>query len=285
MKPAIVVITGLSGSGKTVAMRAIEDCGFYCVENLPPQLIEPFISLITEKSSPSNGSILRIAIGIDIREKDFLPAVESVLRQLREKYSVTILFFEAEKDILIRRFKETRRPHPLLTPGRTDMEQAIFTEKGLLQPLRESADRIIDTSSLTPHQLRNFLFSLYRQQTGDMDFTLISFGYKFGTPQNIDLLFDVRFLPNPYFVPELKELKGTDDAVRKFVLEKPQTEEFIGKLTGLLNFLIPLYKKEGKTYLTIGIGCTGGRHRSPAIVEKVASLIKQKPLNIVHRDM
>ena len=283
MKPSIVVITGLSGSGKTVALRAIEDIGFFCVENLPPQLIEQFVSTVAEK-----GPRDRIAIGIDIRERDFLPAVDSVLNLLRKKYSVNILFLEAEKNTLIRRFKETRRPHPLLSPGQADMEQAISEEKRLLRTLRGNADRIVDTSSFTPHQLREFIFSLYGQQArGDMDLTLISFGYKFGIPQNIDLLFDVRFLPNPHFVPGLKKLKGTDAAVRKFIFEKPQTEKFIKKLLGLLNFLLPLYKKEGKTYLTVGIGCTAGRHRSPAIAEKVASLIKQKRIgiNLVHRDM
>jgi UPF0042 nucleotide-binding protein len=282
VKPTIVIITGLSGSGKTVALRAIEDIGFFCVDNLPPQLIDSFASIATEKDN-----IKKIAIGIDIREKDFLPALESALQPLRKKYNINIIFLEAEKDVLMRRFKETRRPHPLMTSTETDIQHAISMEKELLKPLRESADRIIDTSAFTPHQLRNFMFSLYGYETGDMNITLISFGYKFGVPQNIDLLFDVRFLPNPHFIPELKPLKGTDPEVKNFVLEKPETKEFIKRLCKLLNFLIPLYKKEGKAYLTIGIGCTGGRHRSPAIIESVASLIKQQHLNIniVHRDM
>lgn len=282
MKPSIVVITGLSGSGKTVALRAVEDVGFYCVENLPPQLIEPFMSLVTGKEDRR-----RVAIGIDIREKDFLPAVNSVLSVLREKYELGILFLEAEKDILIRRFKETRRPHPLLGPGETDMDAAIAKERQMLQTLRDNADRIIDTSSFTPHQLRDFIFSLYGRQSADLDITLMSFGYKFGVPQSADLLFDVRFLPNPHFIEGLRELKGTDEAVKSFIFDKPQTGDFLDRLFQMLDFLIPLYKKEGKTYLTVGIGCTGGRHRSPAITDRLALLLKQKALrvNVVHRDL
>lgn len=281
MKPTIAIITGLSGSGKSVALRALEDIGFFCVDNLPPQLMDSFASTIAEK-------VPRIAIGIDIRERDFLPEMDSVIQGLRSKYNVTIMFLEAENDVLMRRFKETRRPHPLTGEGK-DIQQAISTERELLLSLRESSDRIIETSSFTPHQLRHYVTSLYAHEAArdSLSLTLISFGYKFGVPQNVDLLFDVRFIPNPHFVPELKELKGTDAPVRDFVLGKPETGEFIKKLTGLLNFLIPLYRKEGKSSLNIGIGCTGGRHRSPAILEKVASLVKQDSLDItvVHRDM
>jgi UPF0042 nucleotide-binding protein len=281
VKPTIAIITGLSGSGKSVALRALEDIGFFCVDNLPPQLMDSFASTIAEK-------VPRIAIGIDIRERDFLPEMDSVIQGLRSKYNVTIMFLEAENDVLMRRFKETRRPHPLTGEGK-DILQAISTERELLLPLRESSDRIIETSSFTPHQLRHYVASLYAHEAaGDsLSLTLISFGYKFGVPQNVDLLFDVRFIPNPHFVPELKELNGTDAPVRDFVLGKPETGEFIKKLTGLLNFLIPLYRKEGKSSLNIGIGCTGGRHRSPAILEEVASLVKQDSLDItvVHRDM
>jgi UPF0042 nucleotide-binding protein len=284
LKPDILIITGLSGSGKTVALRALEDSGYVCVDNLPPQLIDPFASTITEK-----GNVRRIAIGIDVREKEFLPGLVSALQPLRDKYSINILFLEAEKDTLLRRFKETRRPHPLVVREIDDVQAAIATEKELLAPLRENADRIVDTSSFTPHQLREHMISLFGGRTGakGMNVTLISFGFKFGVPQNIDLLFDVRFLPNPHFVPELKDMNGTDGPVRDFVLEKPESREFIEKLSNMLNFLIPLYEKEGKSYLTVGIGCTGGRHRSPAITDKAASLITHKPLNmyIVHRDM
>ncbi|MDP3112080.1 MAG: RNase adapter RapZ [Thermodesulfovibrionales bacterium] len=280
----VVIISGLSGSGKTVALRALEDSGFFCVDNLPLTLIDSFITHLTQK-----GDIKRIGIGIDIREQGFLLKTASALQALRKKHKTEIIFLEAEKGVLIRRFKETRRPHPLSGSFKNDIGKSIEAEKKALMPLRKEADRIIDTSSYTPHQLRQLITSLYSgaAKGRDMSLTLMSFGYKFGVPQNIDLLFDVRFIPNPHFVPELKELSGIDMPVKKFIFEKPRTKEFMKKLKGLLNFLIPLYIKEGKTYLTIGIGCTGGRHRSPAITEKIASLIKNQPIdiNIVHRDL
>ncbi len=280
----VVIISGLSGSGKTVALRALEDSGFFCVDNLPLTLIDSFITQLTQK-----GAIKRIGIGIDIREQGFLLKADSALQALRKKHRTEIIFLEAEKGVLIRRFKETRRPHPLSISFKNDIGKSIEAEKKVLMPLRKEADRIIDTSSYTPHQLRQLITSLYSSAAkgSAMSLTLMSFGYKFGVPQNIDLLFDVRFIPNPHFVPELKELSGIDLPVKKFIFEKPRAKEFMKKLKGLLNFLIPLYIKEGKTYLTIGIGCTGGRHRSPAITEKIASLIKNQPvdINIVHRDL
>jgi UPF0042 nucleotide-binding protein len=278
--PIIVIITGLSGSGKTVALRALEDSDFYCVDNLPIALIDSFVSEVSK-----DREIKKIGIGIDIREKGFLSDVNSVLKILRDKYRTEILFLEAERDVLIRRFKETRRPHPL----GWNIEEAIQTEKGRLAPLREAADRIVDTSSFTPHQLRQFITSLYKIQTGKkaMTVVLISFGFKLGTPQNIDLLFDARFLPNPNFVPELKLLKGTDKAVSDYVFKSQTAKAYVKKIKEFIDFLIPLYIKEGRSYLTIGIGCTGGNHRSPAIVEKLKGYIKKHPidLSIVHRDL
>jgi len=283
VKPTIVIITGLAGSGKSVALRALEDIGFYCVDNLPLPLVEPLTDMITGSNQHIN-----IGIGIDIREKQFLYTFESVLTSLREKYMEEVIFLEAEKDALIRRYKETRRPHPLVSGG-VSIEEAIDIEKTMLLPLRKEADRIIDTSSYTPHQLRNMITSLFRTTMpyGAMTVTLISFGYKFGLPQNIDLLFDVRFIPNPHFIPELRDMRGTDEEVRDFVLENPSTQEFLNRTVGLIDFLIPQYLREGKAYLTVGIGCTGGRHRSPAVVEKIASLIKEHPVEItvIHRDM
>jgi UPF0042 nucleotide-binding protein len=278
--PIIVIITGLSGSGKTVALRALEDSDFYCVDNLPITLIDSFVSEVSK-----DREIKKIGIGIDIREKGFLSDVNSVLKILRDKYRTEILFLEAERDVLIRRFKETRRPHPL----GWNIEEAIQTEKGRLAPLREAADRIVDTSSFTPHQLRQFITSLYKIQTGKkaMTVVLISFGFKLGTPQNIDLLFDARFLPNPNFIPELKLLKGTDKAVSDYVFKHRTAKAYVKKIKEFIDFLIPLYIKEGRSYLTIGIGCTGGNHRSPAIVEKLKGYIKKHPidLSIVHRDL
>ena len=280
LKPTIVIITGLSGSGKTVALRALEDSDFFCVDNLPVALIDLFVSIVSK-----NKELKKIGIGIDIREKGFLSEIGNVLKTLRNKYRTEILFLEAEKDILLRRFKETRRPHPL----GGNIEDAIQIEKERLSLLKEEADRIVDTSSYTPHQLRQFVISLYRGQKGKklMTVVLISFGFKFGTPQNIDLLFDVRFLPNPNFVPELKTLKGTDKKVSDYVLKKQVTKTFLNKMKELIDFLIPLYIREGRFYLTIGIGCTGGNHRSPAIVERMQGYLKKHPidLSIVHRDI
>lgn len=276
----IVIISGLSGSGKTVALRALEDSDFFCVDNLPVALIDSFVSIISK-----NREIKKIGIGIDIREKGFLSGINEVLKVLKNKYRVEVLFFEAESDVLLRRFKETRRPHPL----GGNIEEAIQIEKDRLSLLKEAADRIIDTSSFTPHQLRQLVTSRYRVQKGKnlMAVVLISFGFKFGPPQNIDLLFDVRFLPNPNFVPELKALKGTDKKVSDYVLKKQETKILMSKMKELLDFLIPLYIKEGRSCLTIGIGCTGGNHRSPAIVEKLRGYLRKHPIDmsIVHRDI
>lgn len=280
MKPLIVIITGLSGSGKTVALRALEDSGFFCVDNLPITLIESFLSIMSQVSD-----ISKIGIGIDIREKGFLSEISSVLTQLKSKYHTEILFLEAEKDVLLRRFRETRRPHPL----GGSIEKAFQIEKKRLALLRENADRIIDTSSFSPHQLRQCITSFFKikRTIKPMTVVLISFGFKFGTPLNLDLLFDMRFLPNPNFVPILKPLKGTNRRVSDYIFQKPEAKTFITKMKNLMDFLIPLYIKEGKSYLTIGIGCTGGTHRSPAVVEKLRRYLKRFPidLNIVHREI
>jgi UPF0042 nucleotide-binding protein len=280
MKPRIVILTGLSGSGKTVALRAIEDSGFYCVDNLPIALIGSFASI-----SSRNRDIRKIGIGIDIREKGSLSEINDVLKTLRKKYQAEVLFLEAEKDVLMRRFRETRRPHPL----GGNIEEAIPVEKERLAPLKEVADRVVDTSSFTPHQLRQLVTTFYGIQTGKkaMNIIIISFGFKFGAPQNIDLLFDARFLPNPNFIPELKPLRGTDKQVSDYVFNNPTTRAYVKKIEGLVDFLIPQYIKEGRSYLTIGVGCTGGNHRSPAIAEKLQKHLKRHAvdLNVVHRDL
>jgi RNase adapter protein RapZ len=280
LKPIIVILTGLSGSGKTVALRALEDSGFFCVDNLPIALIDSFASIISR-----NREIRKIGIGIDIREKGSLSEINDVLKTLRKKYQTQVLFLEAEKDVLMRRFRETRRPHPL---GGT-IDEAIHIEKERLAPLKEVADRVVDTSSFTPHQLRQLITSFYGLQTGRkaMTVVLISFGFKFGAPQNIDLLFDVRFLPNPNFIPELKPLRGTDRQVADYVLKNTTTRAYVKKIQEFIDFLIPQYIKEGRSYLTIGVGCTGGNHRSPAIAEKLQSHLRRHPidLNVVHRDL
>ncbi|MDQ7786501.1 MAG: RNase adapter RapZ [Thermodesulfovibrionales bacterium] len=280
MKPIIVILTGLSGSGKTVALRSLEDCDYYCVDNLPVALIESFVTTITRQKD-----IGKIAIGIDIREKCFLTEISGVLKILRKQRQTEVLFLDAEKDVLVRRFKETRRPHPL----GGNVEEAIAMERERLSLLKDSADRIIDTSSYTPHQLRELVISLYAMKTGKKALTiaLISFGFKFGAPQNIDLLFDARFLPNPNFVPELKALRGTDKKVAEYVFRGRVAKTYVNKIKDLLDFLIPNYIKEGRAYLTIGVGCTGGNHRSPAIVERLRVYLKKYPaeLSVVHRDI
>jgi UPF0042 nucleotide-binding protein len=280
LKPIIVILTGLSGSGKTVALRALEDSGFFCVDNLPIALIGSFASIISR-----NREIRKIGIGIDIREKGSLSEINVVLKTLRKKYQTQVLFLEAEKDVLVRRFRETRRPHPL----EGNIDEAIHIEKERLAPLKEVADRVVDTSSFTPHQLRQLITSLYGLQTGRkaMTVVLISFGFKFGAPQNVDLLFDVRFLPNPNFVPELKPLRGTDKQVSDYVLKNSVTKKYVKKIQEFIDFLIPYYIKEGRSYLTIGVGCTGGNHRSPAIAENLQSHLKRHPidLSVVHRDL
>jgi len=280
LKPLIVIITGLSGSGKTVALRALEDSAFFCTDNLPVGLIDSFVSIVTRDIE-----IKKIGIGIDIREKGFLSEIGDVVKVLRNKYRIEILFLEAEKDVLVRRFKETRRPHPL--GGR--IEEAIRVEKKRLHPLKEAADRVIDTSSFTPHQLRQLVSSFFKVRTGKKAMTavLISFGFKLGAPQNVDLLFDARFLPNPNFVPELKRLKGTDRRVSDYVFKSRTAKEYVNRIREFMDFLIPLYIREGRSYVTIGVGCTGGNHRSPAIVEKLGPYLKKHPidLSIVHRDI
>ena len=280
MKPIIVILTGLSGSGKTVALRALEDSGFFCVDNLPIALIGSFASIISR-----NREIRKIGIGIDIREKGSLSEINVVLKTLRKKYQTQVLFLEAEKDVLVRRFRETRRPHPL----EGNIDEAIHIEKERLATLKEVADRVVDSSSFTPHQLRQLITSLYGLQTGRkaMTVVLISFGFKFGAPQNVDLLFDVRFLPNPNFVPELKPLRGTDKQVSDYVLKNSVTKKYVKKIQEFIDFLIPYYIKEGRSYLTIGVGCTGGNHRSPAIAENLQSHLKRHPidLSVVHRDL
>ncbi len=276
----IVFITGLSGSGKTVALRSLEDLDFFCVDNLPVSLVTALVSKISDDIRSRN-----IAVGIDIREKGFLSDIDSVIKTLGEAYTITILFLEAETDVLIRRFKETRRPHPL---GGT-LRDAIRSERKSLAVLRKKADRIIETSSFTPHQLRKYISSITfpKRDAQELTVSLISFGFKYGAPDHIDLLFDVRFLPNPNFVPTLKHLTGTDKTVSHYVLKHRESKLFMLKIKDLLDFLLPQYVKEGRAYLSIAVGCTGGNHRSPAIIEAVAKHIskKNREIIIVHRDI
>ncbi|MDA8082135.1 MAG: RNase adapter RapZ [Nitrospiraceae bacterium] len=278
--PRVVIITGLSGSGKTVALRAVEDLNFFCVDNLPVSLIGALLTRTARARMARD-----IAIGIDIRDRDSLPGIGRIIERLRSRYALDIIFVEAESDIIVRRFKETRRPHPL----GGDLPEAIAAEQKSLAVLRQHADRIIDTTSFSPHQLRRLISSFYlsRKQTKDITITLMSFGFKYGAPQNVDLVLDARFLPNPFFVPQLRPLTGRDRKVADYVFRHAETKEFMAKIEDLISFLIPLYIREGRSYVSIGFGCTGGRHRSPAIVERIAKKIRAPhiELTVIHRDI
>lgn len=282
----VVIVSGLSGAGKTVALRALEDSEFFCIDNLPVTLIESFLSTIKSRVNIQN-----VGIGVDIREKTFLGDAYRIICSLKERYTIEILFLEADKEVMIRRFKETRRPHPMISSkAASDIEEAIDKEKSQLSVLRESADKIVDTSNYTPHQLRQLIISSYGRNVvkQGLNVTLLSFGYKFGIPQNADLLFDVRFLPNPFFVPSLRQLTGLDKKVSGYVLSSPDTWELLSRLNNLLDFLIPRYVREGRSYLIAGVGCTGGKHRSPVIALELARHIKERhgiEVTIIHRDV
>ncbi len=275
-----IILTGLSGAGKTVALNAFEDSGFFCVDNLPSTLIQTLVKL-----GNRTPTISKIAIGVDIRERKFLTDFTDTISSLRKKHKIEILYLKASDEALIRRFKESRRPHPL---GYKDLTRALHKEAKLLDPIRQEADEIIDTSALNPHELRKLITeSFLKEGPKGMTMRLMSFGYKYGIPLEADLLFDVRFLPNPYFIEKLKPLPGTSTKVKKFVLEQKDTGDFLDKFKPLLDHIIPLYRKEGRSYLTLGIGCTGGRHRSPAIIEEISHYLSKHKIKIsvTHRDL
>jgi UPF0042 nucleotide-binding protein len=277
---ATIILTGLSGAGKTVALNAFEDSDYFCVDNLPASLIKTFVHLCHKTPD-----IPRIAVGIDIRERKFSVNLSETISSLSSTHNITIIYLEAKDDDILRRFKETRRPHPL---GHKDLKKAIKEERKILSDIRNVADRVIDTSSLTPHQLRKIIIQSYSGEgEKPMAVSLVSFGYKYGIPPEVDLLFDVRFLPNPNFISELKPFDGTTKIIKDFIFGEKETKGFLDKLYPLLRFLIPRYKEEGRNYLTIGIGCTGGKHRSPAIVEEIKKVLKKDKINvsITHRDI
>ena len=280
----ITIITGLSGSGKSTAIEAYEDLGWYCVDNLPVELLPKFLELPLEQHAEISG----IACVMDLREKGFTEKYPAVFEHMRQNgYPFNILFLEASQDVLIKRYSQTRRHHPLAR--HQDLLLAIQTEKQMLSDLRQAADKIIDTSALTVHGLTAAVLNYAGQNTRNRGFqiSVLSFGFKNGIPLNTDLIMDVRFLANPYFEPGLKNLNGESKAVRDYVLDHPETRVFLKKFIDLLDYLIPLYEKEGKAYLTIGIGCTGGQHRSVAIAREVFEHIekKTKKVTLTHRDI
>ena len=285
----VILISGLSGSGKTTASKALEDVGFYCVDNLPILLLPKFIELCEQ----SGGKISKVAVVEDIRStvsypareetenvekgKGFLEDSRRIIRDLRgEGYPIEILFLDSSDPVLMRRFSETRRQHPLAVGG--SIGEGIRLEREGLQGIRDMANQVIDTSHFNVHQLKEKV-QQYAQEglsSGQMTLTLLSFGYSFGIPYEADLLMDVRFLPNPYFVEELKRLKGDDPKVEEYVLQWEETKEFLRRVQEFIGFLLPLYMRERKTHLTIAMGCTGGRHRSIVIVNRLAKLLRDE---------
>ena len=280
----IVIITGLSGSGKSVAIRALEDEGYFCVDNMPVLLLPKFLELRSEGVS----EIQKLAFGMDLRQKEFVKNYQEIFHVLRkEGYHFMVLFLECSEEVLLKRYSETRRQHPIA--GGADLLDRIRSEKEQLKGLKEMADTVIDTSRLTVHQLKDAIIqhALQGLKTDRMHITILSFGYKYGVPLEADLMIDVRFIPNPYFMPELKKLNGMDERVQQFVIKWTETQVFMEKFLGLLDYLLPLYEREGKSYLMIAVGCTGGRHRSVTIAQKIYESLKKhkKETTLKHRDM
>ncbi len=280
----IVIISGLSGSGKSTAIKALEDVGFFCVDNLPVLLLPKFLEIRMGQSSDMS----KLGLVMDIREKKFLSSFANVLDSLTgQGYKFHILFLEASEQELIRRYSQTRRRHPL--GGGESLLKGIRAERKQLEGLRKISDKVIDTSRYNVHELKAVIsqYVLKETHTGRIEINIISFGFKYGIPSEADLVIDVRFLPNPYFVPGLKDLDGRSPQVQDFVKRWDETQVFLKKYLNLLDFLIPLYEKEGKSYLTIGVGCTGGRHRSVAIACEVSGYLKEKLeyTHLTHRDI
>lgn len=275
----IVFVTGVSGAGKSTAIRALEDSSFYCVDNMPLPLLGRFVELLA-----ASGEVTQAALVFDARAGRFLAGYHDAIAALRKAgHHVEVLFLDANDDVLVRRFSETRRRHPL---SGEDLRKGILLEREMLRGLREEATAVVDTAQLSVHQLKGVIQERYRRSSDVLGVTLLSFGFKHGLPSEADMVLDVRFLPNPYFVEELTASTGKELKVAQFVLENPEARELLERYTGLLQFLLPQMQKEGKAYLTVAIGCTGGRHRSVAIVEELAKrLPKEFPLTMRHRDL
>jgi len=278
----ISFVSGLSGSGKSTAMAALEDLSFYCVDNLPVQLVEQFLHLCTQATPP----IEKIALAIDTREAPFLREVPKVITELRESgATVDVVFLDCTDEVLINRYRETRRVHPLAPAG--TVAEGIAKERSLLVDVAALADTRVDTSALNVHQLKAAIIQHVSGQTRATVANLVSFGFRYGTPAAAELLFDVRFLSNPYFEESMRERTGLDPDVSDYVLNNPQGRALFERLQDMCEFLLPLYDEEGKAYVTIGVGCTGGRHRSVAISEALAGALRAagREVNIEHRDL
>jgi UPF0042 nucleotide-binding protein len=279
----LVIITGMSGSGKASALKAFEDLGYYCVDNLPVDLIPRFAELALQ-----SGEIPRTALVVDVREGTQLERLPAILKSIKRMIPTRVIFLEASDASLLRRFSETRRPHPLGTD--TTVKASLTAERRHLRSLRAIADLVIDTSKFNVHELRAHLTDRFKQQSGGHQTILVScvsFGYRHGVPDDADLVFDVRFLPNPHFVPEFRPLTGRHPRVAKYIRSFPQTQEFINRISDLLVYLLPHYIREGKSYLTISFGCTGGQHRSVMIAEEVGKRLRKAAykVKVTHRDM
>jgi RNase adapter protein RapZ len=277
----LVLLTGLSGSGKGSVLNTFEDLGFYCVDNLPVALIPKFSELYVE-----GGEIERAALLVDAREGEQIDKLPGIYRQLVNEHPATLVFIEASDEALMRRFSETRRPHPLGRGG--SIAEGIREERRRMAPIRRLADVVIDTTKFNVHELRQFIIDRF-QNPGRRPLlvSVVSFGYRYGIPPDADLVFDVRFLPNPHFVPRLRPFSGKDPRVARYIRSFTQTGEFLRRIESLLLYLIPHYIQEGKSYLTVALGCTGGRHRSVALAEIIKRAVKKKGYSakVVHRDL
>jgi UPF0042 nucleotide-binding protein len=277
----LVIITGMSGSGKASVLKAFEDLGFYCVDNLPVGLIPRFAELVGQSSE-----IERTALVVDVREGTQLEALPSIVKSVKRLLPTRMIFLEADESILLRRYSETRRPHPL--GAHSPVKSSLAAERRHLRPIRAMADLVIDTSRFNVHELRSYITERFQKHESDKNLMVscVSFGFKHGVPEDADLLFDVRFLPNPHFVPEFRPLTGLNPKVAKYIRSFPQTREFIERISELLVYLLPHYIREGKSYLTISFGCTGGQHRSVMISEEVSKRLRRAGyrVKVVHRD-
>ncbi len=278
----LVILTGLSGSGKSTILKTFEDLGYYCVDNLPVDLIPTF----SEFHLYSGGEIERAALLVDVREGQQLGRFPEMIRRLQNENAATLVFIEASEEALLRRFSETRRPHPL--GHDRPIAEGLRRERELLEPIRKLADVVIDTTKFNVHELRQFIIKRFQNpDRRPLLVSLVSFGYRYGIPADADLVFDVRFLPNPHFVPRLRRYSGRDRRVARYIRSFPQTGEFLRRIEGLLTYLIPHYIGEGKSYLTIAFGCTGGRHRSVTLAEAVRRALARRghAAKVVHRDI
>ncbi len=278
----LVILTGLSGSGKSTVLHAFEDMGFYCVDNLPVDLIPIFAEL----HSAGEGDFARAALLVDAREGAQLEKLPPLLKHLRKDHPITLVFIDASEDSLLRRYSETRRPHPL---GKdVSVRESLRQERSMMEHIHKLADVVIDTSQFNVHELRHFVTERFKNpDKRPMLVSVVSFGYRYGVPTDADLVFDVRFLPNPYFVPRLRRFTGKDSKVRRYIRSFPQTGEFLKRVEGLLVYLIPHYIQEGKSYLTIAFGCTGGKHRSVMLGEAIRKSLEKHDYSakVIHRDI